>query len=124
MSSMIAQIPQRDANSLNVRLYAPEDMQVGTDGPDTANAIIFTQRWLEGWARVKLDHAAMQRLADAIEYSSIPDAIGTIVSDALGIKGMDPCPDCGSTDITYMPENDHESSATCLGCGTEWVEDT
>lgn len=40
-----------------------------------------------------------------------------------GDDGMPPCMDCGSSNITYMPENDIETSATCLECGAEWIED-
>ena len=38
-------------------------------------------------------------------------------------EGMQPCAACGSSDISYMPENDHETSAHCDECGEEWIED-
>jgi ribosomal protein S27E len=39
----------------------------------------------------------------------------------MGGGGMEPCQDCGSSDIIYMPETDDYSSATCQECGAEWT---
>lgn len=39
----------------------------------------------EEWAGVKLTDAELERLREAIPNSSIPDAIDTIVHEALGI---------------------------------------
>lgn len=39
----------------------------------------------EAWAGVKLADAELERLREAIPNSSIPDAIDTIVHEALGI---------------------------------------
>lgn len=39
----------------------------------------------EEWAGVKLTDAELERLREAIPNSSIPDAIDTIVHEALGV---------------------------------------
>lgn len=59
----------------------------GTARP--ADGIMLTRDQIREWAGLDLTSAQMDRLASCIPRSSIPDAVGTIVTDAMGLDAPD-----------------------------------
>jgi len=66
------------------------------DANPEQGGILLTRGQLNGWAALGRDltDAELDRLADAIPNSSIPEAIGTIVSEALRLSS-EMCDQCG-----------------------------
>jgi hypothetical protein len=84
-----------DAGRVRINL---NDGPIYDGDPDTDDApgselaplrgITLTREQLEAWAGVHLTDDEVDRLAQCIPNSSIPDAIGIIVCDALGIDAQ------------------------------------
>jgi hypothetical protein len=84
MSSMNARV----ANGHTLRLYVPDDADVATEGiypddSDTHHGIFIPKRFIDDWSGSPLTDGQMNRLANTIQNSSIPDAISTITGEQL-----------------------------------------
>jgi hypothetical protein len=56
--------------------------------PVTAEGVLLSRDWIRGLTGLTLGDEDMQRLARCIPGSSVPDAIGTIICEAMGL-GLD-----------------------------------
>lgn len=91
-------------------------MVMGTPTESTVTQLISRDQ-AEEWAGVRLTDEQLERLAAAIPNSSIPDAIATIVVDALEIGDDDAaCRDPFNEDCREPLDDGQGWAGCCGGC--------
>jgi hypothetical protein len=91
-------------------------MSTNTSEPADPPVLLISAEQIDEWAGRRLTADQLERLAEAIPNSSIPEAIDTIVNEALDLGDDEACRDPFDTGCRESLEDGQGWAGCCGGC--------